>query len=334
MLQTRFSGGGVELVDAEPRPLEQGWVRLAVEACGICGSDLHMMRGHTPVPGWLVPGHEMVGVPVDGPAGLDEARYAVEPRVWCGSCDFCSAGSRHLCPTGTLIGFGYNGGLSETVDVPLKSLHRVPGDTEALAASLSEPVAVCVRAIHLARLEAGSRVLVLGGGTIGLLSGLLARDRAERVAITTRHPHQQEAAKRLGLLALSEEEAAEWALANGPDVVIETVGGLAETLDQAVLLCRPGGRIVVLGVFAGSTPINGLVLLMKELEIIASNTYGTTQRGSEFAAGVELVARYASELTPLQTHQFGLDAVGDAFACADDKRSGAIKVTVLPRSPR
>ncbi len=334
MRQTRFSGGGVELVDAEPRPLEDGWVRLAVETCGICGSDLHMMRGHTRVPDWLVPGHEIVGVPIDGPPGLSDARYAVEPRVWCGQCEFCETGSRQLCAHGNLIGVGYNGGLAETVDVPLGCLHRVPGDLDALPASLSEPVAVCVRALNLARLDAGSRVLVIGGGTIGLLSGLLARDRAQSVAIIVRHAHQQEAAKRLGLLALSEGEAGDWAASHGPDVVIETVGGLADTLDEAIRLCRAGGRIVVLGVFAGSRPINALAFLVKELSLIGSNTYGTTRRAPEFAVGVELAARYRSELAPLQTHQFSLDSVADAFACANDKRSGAIKVTICRRPGR
>ena len=329
MLQTRFSEGGVELVEAAPRPLEQGWVRLAVEACGICGSDLHMMRRHTPMPEWLVPGHEIVGVPVDGPPGLREARYAVEPRVWCGSCEFCDAGSRQLCPSGTLIGVGYNGGLAETVDVPEVSLHPVPGDLEALPASLSEPLAVCVRAMNLSRIGAQSRVLVLGAGSIGLLSGLLARDRAQSVAITARHAHQQDAAKRLGLLPLGEDEVAAWAADRGPDVVIETVGGLADTLDDAIRFCRPGGRIIVLGVFAGSRPINALAFFIKELQLIGSNTYGTTSSGSEFATGVELATRYRNELAPLQTHQFGLARVADAFVCADEKRDGAIKVTVL-----
>ena len=337
MQQTRFSAGGVGLVEAEPRALRDGWVRLAVEACGICGSDLHMMRGYAPVPDWLVPGHEIVGVPVDGPSGLAEARYAVEPRVWCGQCEFCETGSRQLCVSGTLIGLGFNGGLAETVDVPLASLHRVPGDTEALPASLSEPVAVCVRAMNLARIDSDSRVLVLGGGTIGLLSGLLSRDRAQSVAITARHPQQQEAAKRLGLLPLSEGEVDAWAASHGPDVVIETVGGLADTLDDAMRFCRPGGRIVVLGVFAGSRPINALVFFIKELTLIGSNTYGT-QRGSEFpsefAEGVELAARYRNEIAPLQTHQFELESVADAFSCADDKSSGAIKVTIVPRPGR
>ena len=330
MRQARFTAEGVRLVEADPRPLPDGWVRLRVEACGICGSDLHMLRGHMPVPDWLVPGHEIVGHPIDGPAGLAEARYAVEPRVWCGSCEFCEAGSRQLCTSGTLIGLGRNGGLAETVDVPAKSLHRVPGELEALPASLSEPLAVCVRAIHLARIETGSRVLVLGAGSIGLLAGLLARDRAETVAITARHPHQQAAAKRLGLVALGEHDVDAWALDRGPDVVIETVGGLADTLEDSVRLCRSGGRIVVLGVFGGSRPINALLFFLKELVLIASNTYGTTRRGSEFASGAALAARHGDELAALQTHQFALSDVGRAFDCAADKRSGAIKVTILP----
>jgi threonine dehydrogenase-like Zn-dependent dehydrogenase len=114
-------------------------------------------------------------------------------------------------------------------------------------------------------------------------------------------------------------------------VVIETVGGLADTLDDAIRFCRASGRIVMLGVFAGSRPINALAFFLKELSLIASNTYGTTRRAPEFETGVELAARYRNELAPLQTHQFALDSVAGAFACASDKRSGAIKVTICPR---
>jgi len=333
MQQARWTSDGIELVEVAPGPLPSDWVRLRVLANGICGTDLHLFRRELPPLEGSSPGHEMVGVPLDGPRELAEGLYAVEPKTWCHVCAFCTSGDHHLCSSGRVIGIQEPGGLADFVDVPRYSLHRVDTSVPPLVASLAEPLAVCVRAVHLARLDASSRVLVLGAGSIGLLAGLLARDRAERVAITARYPHQSEAARQLGLQPLDESGVAAWAHEFGPDVVIETVGGVADTLAQSILLCRPGGRVIVLGVFAGERSLNAVALMAKELSVIGSNTYGMGQRGSEFGAAVDLLPRYRHELEPLQTHQFKLMALHDAFKCALDKTSGAIKVTVIPDSP-
>ncbi|MEE8557842.1 MAG: alcohol dehydrogenase catalytic domain-containing protein [Myxococcota bacterium] len=328
MRQARWTETGIELIEADPPPLRDGWVRLRVSACGICGSDLHLYRRELPpVPGW-VPGHEVAGTLLDGPP--DEL-YAVEPRSWCGDCDLCHSGRRHLCPQGAVFGLTVPmGGLGDTIDVPPASIHPVDPGIPPVVASMAEPLAVCVRAVHLARLESASRVLILGGGTIGLLCGLLAREFAAEVAITVRHPHQREVATKLGLLALAEKEADAWAADRGPDVVIETVGGRAETLGDAVRLCRVAGRVVVLGVFAGDRPVNALLLMMKELTVVGSNTYGTDRRGSEFRTACEMLRRHREEIAMLQTHRFSLEELLDAFRCAADKRTGAIKVTIVP----
>lgn len=328
MKQAQWTDGGVALAEVEPGELRPGWARLRVAACGICGTDLHLLHAsRMRVPG-IRPGHEIVGYPIDGPAGLDDALYAVEPRSWCGECDFCGRGQRHLCPRGLLLGLTAHGGLGESVDAPIPGLHRVPSSLPSRVASLAEPLAVCVRGVHLAEIEADSRVLVLGGGSIGLLSGLLARDRADRVGISVRHPQQELAATALGLEAVSEADAELWAAEVAPDVVIETVGGQADTADLAVRVCRPGGRVIVIGVFGGARPVDLLQLMAKEVRVIGSNTYGSTRRGSEFASAVGLLEPLASELEPLQTHHFPLDKVADAFTCAADKQSGAIKVTI------
>jgi hypothetical protein len=118
-------------------------------------------------------------------------------------------------------------------------------------ASLAEPLAVAVRGVSLGRIDDDSRVLVLGAGTIGLLSGLLARERATAgsVAITARHAQQRDAAKRLGLLALAEDEVKPWLREAAPDVVIETVA-VTPARCSTPRWCRPGGRIVVLGIFS------------------------------------------------------------------------------------
>jgi threonine dehydrogenase-like Zn-dependent dehydrogenase len=328
--QARWSEKGLELADVEPPELSADWVRLRVEACGICGTDLHLYhRTLPPMPGG-VPGHEIVGSVLDGPSGLGDGLHAVEPLVWCGSCAMCQAGRRNLCVRGGVIGLVRNGGLADFVDVPRASLHAVAPAVPVRVASFAEPLAVCVRAVHLAQLETSSRVLVLGGGSIGLAAGLLARDRASEVAVTARHPHQAEAARRIGLVPLGEEAVDAWAADREPDVVIETVGGRADTVDDAVRHAGRGGRIVVLGVFSEPRPLSLFTLMLKELCVVGSNTYGQDRRGHEFAAAVDLLGRYQGEIETLQTHAFPLDRIQDAFACAADKRGGAIKVTVTP----
>ncbi len=330
MLRARWTQGGIEVVDVEPPSLVAGWVRLRVTGCGICGTDLHLWRRELPAPVGGCPGHEIAGVPLDGPAGVPQRVHAVEPTTWCGRCEQCTSGRRNLCSTGGLLGIALPGGLAEWVDAPSECLHTVADGVPAAVASLAEPVAVCVRALRLARLELNSRVLVIGAGTIGLITALLARDRAARTAIVVRHPHQAERARAFGVLAVSEADAAAWARDQAPDVVIETVGGHAETLVQAVRLCRAAGRVVVLGVFSGVAPVDALGLLLKEITLVGSNTYATGRRGSEFRAAVELLPRYTNELASLQTHRFPLARVAEGFATAADKKSRAIKVTIHP----
>jgi threonine dehydrogenase-like Zn-dependent dehydrogenase len=330
LLRAGWTQSGIEVVDVEPPPLRSGWVRLRVVGCGICGTDLHLWRRELPAPVGGCPGHEIAGVPVDGPDGVREQLHAVEPTTWCGRCDACVSGRRHLCATGRLLGIALPGGIAELVDAPAECLHPVAASVPETVASLAEPVAVCVRALHLAELETDSRVLVIGAGTIGLLAALLARDRAGETAIVVRHAHQAECARALGVAPVPEADAAAFARAHSPDVVIETVGGHADTLVQAVQLARAAGRVVVLGVFSGVRPVDALGLLLKEITLIGSNTYGTGRRGPEFRAAVELLPRYASELAPLLTHRFPLARVAEAFATAADKKSRAIKVTITP----
>jgi len=355
-----------------------------VSACGICGTDLHSWLRESPVDPAMIPGHEIAGVPLAGgeiPGLGPEPLVAVEPRSWCARCELCRSGLYHLCAAGLLFGVSAPGGLADWVDVPRSSVHAVPAGVSPLLASLAEPLAVAQRAMGRAGLSPASRVLVLGAGTIGLLCGLLAREITPSVSIVARHPAQFEAARALGLGALARSELQSWAQAERPDVVFETVGGRAQTLDEAVACCRAGGRIVVLGLFAGYRPFDARSFLIKELELVASNTYAnntatgaaapavagtdaethaqthaeagamasagtkggseaadgmvargtehSVAQGSEFAAALAMLPRLAAKLAILQTHQFPLERVEEAFHCAADKRGGAIKVTVL-----
>jgi 2-desacetyl-2-hydroxyethyl bacteriochlorophyllide A dehydrogenase len=331
MLRAVWSDSGLEIVDEEPGPLQQGWVRLRVEACGICGSDLHFWHSELPRPIGTAPGHELVGTILDGPSGLPDVRYAASPNVTCGTCAFCVSGRSNLCGrAGPGIGLGRNGGLAEFVDAPLANLAPIPDGVDPVVASLTEPLAVTVRGIGLARLTPDSKVLVLGAGAIGLCAALVARDRAAEVAVTARYPHQRAVAGRLGVTVLHEDDAIAWGKEHRPDVVVESVGGAAGTIADAVRVVGRGGRIVLLGTFNRPMPVDLQRLMMKEVALLGSFCYGGGEREPEFATAARLTGRWTDELDALATHQFPLDDVAAAFATASDKTTGAIKVTLTP----
>jgi threonine dehydrogenase-like Zn-dependent dehydrogenase len=111
-------------------------------------------------------------------------------------------------------------------------------------------------------------------------------------------------------------------------VVIETVGGSADTLAEAVQLVRPGGTVSVLGVFMGSVSLSGLLLVLKEVRIVGSLTYGRAGTRADFDVALELLAAEREKLEALITHRFPLERIAEGFGTAADKQSGAIKVTI------
>ncbi|MGH7785222.1 MAG: zinc-dependent alcohol dehydrogenase, partial [Candidatus Binatia bacterium] len=159
-----------EVAAPEPGP---GEVVVRVRACGICGSDLHWFLGSLRPP-HVCPGHEIAGEIAAlgaGVAGWHAGdRVAVEPLVACGICRYCRAGQPQLCRTMQIIGQQQPGGLAELVAVPAGALFAVPAGLSWPIAALAEPTAVCVHAYRLAALPAGARVLILGAGSVGLLS--------------------------------------------------------------------------------------------------------------------------------------------------------------------
>ncbi|MEZ5560497.1 MAG: alcohol dehydrogenase catalytic domain-containing protein [Pseudomonadales bacterium] len=322
----------VERERPEPRP---GWVVLDVSAVGICGSDLNLLYASDGSKG-VQPGHEVAGIVSSVGDGVDLAsgsQVAVEPIRSCGTCYYCRCGKHNLCTSVRLFGFAAPGGMAEWMTVPASALYALPPDLPVSVAALAEPMAVCVRGARIARLDMHDRVAILGAGSIGLLSIVAARAAgAGEVLITARHPHQQELARALGADQVFDSHAALLAAVGDQhvDVVIETVGGKADTLDEAVQIARSGGRIVMLGVFEGSPSIPGMAFFVKELTLAASNCYGRESRQPDFAIAVQLVSRHAGLLAPLVTHTFSLDQVANAFATAADKSNRSIKVQVQP----
>lgn len=316
-----------------PEPiLQAGEVLVRVRACGICGSDLHQYHGATPVRPGLVPGHEIAGTVVAGEGFAAGTAVAVEPLLTCGTCAACVAGAAPICRSRVLLGVARDGGMQEYVSVPRERAFALPAGVDTAVGSLAEPLAVSLRGVGLAAIPPGGRVLILGAGTIGLLTAVLARAVASEVAITARYDHQAAAARALGagpVFAADGVAARSWAAASAPDAVIETVGGTGETLSEALDAVRPGGTVVALGVFSERPQIPATRLVVEEISLRGSLMYGHREGRSEFGSAVALLASIRAEVAALQTHRFGLVDCQRAFEAAADKRSRALKVTVM-----
>jgi 2-desacetyl-2-hydroxyethyl bacteriochlorophyllide A dehydrogenase len=328
----------VEVRDVPLPAVEQNGVVVRVRNCGICGSDLHWYVGEFPPP-VVCPGHEIAGEVVEVGHDVQGIRtgdaVAVEPLVVCRECAYCRTGDYQLCRRFNVLGMSVAGGLAEYVSVPAYATYRLPAGMDYEIASLTEPTAVCVHGVRLAGVTLGDRVLVLGGGSIGLLSVLAARAAgAAEVAVTARHAHQGEMARRLGATltfgtdAAGDRERAAWAADCPVDVVIETVGGSANTLNDAIEAVRPAGTVVVLGIFTKPPPCAAVPLVVKEVRVVGSLTYGRSGPRTDFDVALHLLSEEAARVRALITHRFELEAAATAFATAADKSQGAIKVTI------
>ena len=325
-----------EIERPEPGP---GEALLRVRSVGVCGSDLHFYRGEFPVPAGFVPGHECAGEVAalgEGVTGFEPGdRVALELFTVCLRCEQCRSGNYHLCPTRKANGLNAPGGLREYMTVPAYAMYKLPDGVDCELGALCEPLAVTVHGLRLADLRFGERVAVLGSGTIGLMAVAAAKAMgATWVGATARHPQQRAMAEAVGADAVfgdaPDDIAQLAAAAQGADVVVETVGGHANTLQEAITVVGTAGRVCVLGAFTQQVTIHPITFFIKEVRLIGSNCYGRPGRRSDYELAIEIMRRNAETLRRLITHRFPLERVTEAYATADDKRSGAIKVQVTP----
>lgn len=327
-----------ELPMLDPQP---GEVRVRVEACGICGTDLHTLHGGL-MPVGHTPGHEAAGrIDALGPGveGLREGDpVAVEPMVSCGECAECMAGRDSICRRMMLRGVHLPGGMAEHLVISADRAIPLAQGLAPSVAALTEPMAVAVHGLDRGALSKGERVLVLGAGAVGLISLIAARSLgAGEIWITARHPHQAELARQLGATRVLREDEADPGSLDALsrqidfDLIVESVGGQANTLVAAASAARPGARVAVLGLFTATPELPPLSLLLKELTLAWSNCYHRpTGERSDFARAADIVDDERERLAMLITHEIPLDEVGRAFAIASNKRAGAVKVSVHP----
>ncbi len=307
-------GGRISVAD-KPPPAGDG-VLVRVVACGICGSDLSYVAQGLPLE--ATPGHEISGTLTDG------TPVAIEPLVPCGECELCRAGERHLCVLGPgmIVGIARDGGMAEMLRVPESALVRLPDGLDVRTASLVEPLAVGIHGMQRARLVAGERVLVVGGGTIGLLAAAAARARGGDVTLVVRHDAQRAAAERLGLRVVERVE--------GTWPVVVDAAGSRSALDLCAAATRPGGRLVALAVYWEGLSFPDVTFALREIEVLPASLYNTQSGLRDVDAAAALLARDARLGAALITHRFPLDAAAEAYRTAADRSAGAIKVVLEP----
>lgn len=287
------------------------WPILDVGAAGICGSDLTLL-------GWNLPvtlGHEIAGE-------VDGVRYCVEPTVRCGDCDQCRVGATARCRGKSahgLIGVAFDGGLAERVAVPPECLVPLPDGLPVADASLVEPLAVSWHALRMVAAQPGQRVLVVGGGSVGLLTVAAARAMGLEVGLDARHDHQRTAGERLGATTPSGQY----------DITVEAAGTDA-ALATCVRKTTPGGRIALVGMATGDRAVPGIPFVMNELAMVGCNCYANGSDGHEFAQAAAVLAEHPEIAATVITHRFPLAEAAEAFRVAADRAGGAIKVVLQP----
>lgn len=305
------SGGKVELVEKEI-PSGDGEL-ITVTSSGICGSDIHLV--HMGVSGVTL-GHEFGGRTENG------RLVAVRPTGECGTCASCLMKAPSTCAEATsrAHGISMDGGLAEFVRVEPSRLYEIPTGTDAASVGLVEPLAVVVHGINRVGVQHGSRAVVIGAGSIGLLAAAVLKDRGVEVDIVARHPHQFEAAEKLGVTALSEP-------GKNYDCSLDAVC-TQQSFDQCVSATRPRGSLLEFGMVWSPVALSNH-FMMKEINIIPSIYYSHDNEHDDFVEAIDMLHRNPHVVNAIVTHRFSLDEADHAFDVASDRKSGAIKVHVF-----
>lgn len=247
-------GADLRLERVEEPVAGVGEVVMEIGLAGVCGSDLHPIRGHNgPRRPPLILGHEVLGR-INGRVG----RYVAFPLAVCGECDPCRRGEENLCERRGLLGLDRPGVFTERVVVPEASLFRVPDDLDDQVAVLVEPLATSLSALRQEQPEPGAHVVVLGLGPIGLLATHAARHLGLRVTAVEPLAERRELGSTLGAEAVHEDLDAVAGLQ--ADLVIDAVG-IGVTATAGIAAVRRGGSVVVIGLGAeeGSVPLAQVV---------------------------------------------------------------------------
>lgn len=327
-------------VERVPLPAIDGnEVLLKVDMCGICGTDVHILRGGFPVPNLpLIPGHEFAGHVVATGDAVDFVKpgdyVTADINLACGHCYFCRRQQKLFCEQIRQIGVHTDGALAEYVKAPAAAVYHVPEELSPRQGAYIEPLACAVHGQRRADIQPGSSVAIIGAGPMGLAHITLAKLKgAAPIIVTELNPTRLEKARAMGADHVVDAGAEDGVEAvrrltggRGADYVIEAVGSIA-TYRQAFAMVRRGGTLLAYGA-APSTAAMELKpfdIYSKELTIVGSyaGTYSTWPEAiALIRAGRFNPEEIVTEVVPLEDIVGAIETV--------EKNKDVIKIQVSP----
>jgi len=263
---------------------EAGQVSVRIAYCGICGTDMHVYHGNMDARVGLnrIVGHEMSGTVAAVGDGVDTVKVGqkvvVRPLDHCGDCPACNAGHQHVCHKLKFLGLDTDGAMQEIWTVPAHTLHALPDDIRMDHAALIEPVAVACHDVRLSGLQKGEDVLVIGGGPIGALVAMVARDAGGNVVVSEVNPNRLAIMEKLGFDTINpakqdlKEEINTRTAGKGADVVFE-VSGTQPGVDAMTACAATRGRIVMVAIHAKKPEIDMFQFFWRELKLLGARVY-------------------------------------------------------------
>jgi len=331
-----YKKGDLRVEDIEIRKPKSYEVTLKVEYCGVCGTDKHILAGaegagYTP-PGTVL-GHEFsgiiteVGENVKGIAVGD--RVCVDPNDMCGKCYYCKQGIGHFCEDMIGIGTTVNGGFAEFCTVNAKQVYKIPDSLSLKEAAMAEPVACCLHGMDLINMRAGQTVMIIGGGTIGMIMLQLAKaSGASTLIMIEPVESKRKMASKFGADITIDpfndriEEALAKAGVKQIDTTIECVG-LVKTMNMAIDFTGKGGTAMLFGLTEPDSEmiIKPFDLFKREITVKASYINPYTQMRA-----INLLSSGIVDVNSLITDIVGLDNINDVFMTDKYKNSGKILI--------
>ena len=331
----RYVGGhAIDVAPVAQQAPGPGEVRIDVAFTGICGTDLHIVHGdmdqRVTVPAVL--GHEMSGRIAEIGPGVNTWSVGdpvtVMPLEWCGTCPACLAGHQHICQRLIFVGIDSPGAMQSSWTVPSRILVRLPDEVSLRDAALVEPTAVAVHDVRRGQLAKGERVLVVGGGPVGLLVAVVAREAGGEVLVLEVDAHRRSVIAGLGFDVLdptTDDVAARvdaWTEGAGVPLAFE-VSGSQPGLDTAIDALAVRGRLVVVAIHPQARPVSLFRLFWRELTVIGARVY----ERADYERAVDLVAAGVVPADALISAVVPLSEAADAFVQLE-RGGGVMKVLI------
>ena len=319
----------IRVEDRTVRPLKPDEILIDVKAAGICGTDIHLYNGFggaTDCEPPIVLGHELAGVISGVGSGVKHFnvgdRVCVDPNVMCGSCEMCRKGEVQFCDSMYATGVNYDGGFEEQCIVREKQAFLLADSVSFEAGSMCEPLACALHGFDISNVKLGSQVLIIGGGTIGMIMLQLCKNvGAAKIAVSEPDVSKHALALEFGADCVIDpvcqdvEQTLKEAGVSHVDVVIECVGRPA-TMEDAVRFAGRGATVMLFGLGTSEDVMKlaPFELFRKELTIKTSYVNPMTQGRSValLNAGMINLDKLVADIIPLEQLGAALQAPSKA----------------------